>query len=456
MEKQNRNKKTTKIPHEKLPLGDSLKSLLRNFPGIYSIRHKFSYNFSYNKEITSAALLLTIAIFPAILFFSYPIKNLIEDSKIIAEATGQERVREADEKVRAAEDRVKAAEAEQQRIREEKAARERDRSNLEQQRGDLRRAMDELDEQMAAISLEIARLESDIAKKVAEIEQAELDLLEAIRIKEEQYANMKIRVKYSYERREFLLIETLFTAGSLSEFLNYADYLLQLAEYEEMKLNEFFAIEKMVEDLKDKLIEDKLALDELLAQVQIEQAKVMELINTTASRISATSAQITETERELLQKEEEEKRKSRELDQLRRQLAEEIRLRELAKQMVWRNLSDVTFAEGDRYLLANLIFCEAGGEPYNGKVAVGAVVMNRVLSPVFPDTIVGVIYQNRQFSPVASGRLALALAEDRATASCYRAADEAMAGASPVGNCLFFRTPIEGLTGLNIGGHVFY
>ncbi len=128
----------------------------------------------------------------------------------------------------------------------------------------------------------------------------------------------------------------------------------------------------------------------------------------------------------------------------------------LASQSAKRDISEVTFAEGDRELLAQLIYCEAGGEPYAGKVAVGAVVMNRVMSSVYPDTVVGVIYQNKQFSPVGSGRLALALAEGRATAECYQAADEAMSGVTNVGNCVYFRTPIPGLTGISIGGHIFY
>ena len=84
------------------------------------------------------------------------------------------------------------------------------------------------------------------------------------------------------------------------------------------------------------------------------------------------------------------------------------------------------------------------------------MVMNRVLSSQFPDTVVGVIYQSGQFSPVASGRLDLALAADKATEKCYQAADAAMSGVTNVGNCVFFRTPIDGLTGINIGGHVFY
>ena len=82
--------------------------------------------------------------------------------------------------------------------------------------------------------------------------------------------------------------------------------------------------------------------------------------------------------------------------------------------------------------------------------------MNRVASSSFPNSISGVIYQSGQFSPVASGRLDLALATDKATDSCYRAADAAMSGINNVGSCVFFRTPIEGLTGINIGGHVFY
>ena len=141
---------------------------------------------------------------------------------------------------------------------------------------------------------------------------------------------------------------------------------------------------------------------------------------------------------------------------LKKKLEEEIRMSKLAAQSKWRDISEVNFEEGDRYLLANLIYCEAGNQPYEGQVAVGAVVINRVLSSVYPDTVVGVIYQNKQFSPVGSGRLALALAEDRATDACYSAADAAMSGQTNVGTCVYFRTPIEGLSGIQIGGHIFY
>jgi spore germination cell wall hydrolase CwlJ-like protein len=141
---------------------------------------------------------------------------------------------------------------------------------------------------------------------------------------------------------------------------------------------------------------------------------------------------------------------------LQKQYEEELAKSRLAAQSTWRDISEVTFDEGDRRLLANLIYCEAGAEPYAGKLAVGAVVINRVLSSVYPNTVVGVIYQNKQFSPVNDGHLALALASEKANADCYKAADEAMSGITNVGQCVYFRTPIEGLQGISIGGHIFY
>ena len=176
-----------------------------------------------------------------------------------------------------------------------------------------------------------------------------------------------------------------------------------------------------------------------------------------SNSIHATASQISEKEAEALAYEQRIKEQEENLTALREKLAEEMRMAELAAQSSWRDISEVDFSEGDRYLLANLIYCEAGGEPYAGQVAVGSVVINRVLSSVYPDTVTGVIYQNKQFSPVGSGRLALALAEDRATAKCYQAADEVMSGATNVGNCVYFRTPIDGITPkYRIGGHIFY
>jgi len=89
-------------------------------------------------------------------------------------------------------------------------------------------------------------------------------------------------------------------------------------------------------------------------------------------------------------------------------------------------------------LLARLINGEARGEPYKGQVAVGAVVMNRVKSSEFPDTISGVIYQKGQFSCVTDGQFNKAIDEN---STVYKAAREAMNGADPTNGCLFFYNP---------------
>lgn len=77
-------------------------------------------------------------------------------------------------------------------------------------------------------------------------------------------------------------------------------------------------------------------------------------------------------------------------------------------------------SDSDLYLLGAIIQCEADGEPYEGKLAVGSVVMNRVRSSYFPNTVSGVIYQSGQFSPVASGRYALRLEQESIIPVCRR------------------------------------
>lgn len=113
----------------------------------------------------------------------------------------------------------------------------------------------------------------------------------------------------------------------------------------------------------------------------------------------------------------------------------------------------VSVSQGDLDLMAAIIECEAGGEPYEGKIGVGAVVMNRVRSSQFPNTISEVIYQSGQFSPVASGKLASVLSRG-ARQDCYDAARDVFAGANTVGDCLFFHA--GGGNGLTIANQTFY
>ena len=95
-----------------------------------------------------------------------------------------------------------------------------------------------------------------------------------------------------------------------------------------------------------------------------------------------------------------------------------------------------SYNESESYILARLVHGEARGEPYLGKVAVAAVVLNRVKSSYFPNTISGVIYQAGAFDCVADGQINLS-----PDADSLRAARDAMNGWDPTGGCLYYYNP---------------
>lgn len=121
-------------------------------------------------------------------------------------------------------------------------------------------------------------------------------------------------------------------------------------------------------------------------------------------------------------------------------------------------VTDNAQANSDLYLLAKLIYSEARGEVYEGQVAVGAVVLNRVVDAGFPNTLQGVIYQPWAFTALHDGQFAL---EPNGTA--YQAAQDAMNGWDPTYGCLYYYNPRTATSSwifsrqiiVTIGNHVF-
>lgn len=116
------------------------------------------------------------------------------------------------------------------------------------------------------------------------------------------------------------------------------------------------------------------------------------------------------------------------------------------------------YSSSDAYLLARLVYAEARGEPYVGQVAVAAVVLNRVRSSSFPNTIAGVIYQPWAFSVVNDGQINLTPNQ-----TAINAANDAMNGWDPTYGCLYYYNPATATNSwikqkpihLTIGQHVF-
>lgn len=328
-------------------------------------------------------------------------------------------------------------------------------SDLKGERAGLQEYLLNLSDQLEKTTEELNRLETLIDEKEASIAQTEVELEEAKAKEKIQYDAMRQRIRFMYERSQNLYMEILFSSDSFVSFLNHTEYIEKMTEYDREMLENYKQLQVTIQEDEKLLEEEKAGLEALIKQAGGKQDEMVSLVNDTHSKVQDYKAEIEQKEKEALKLEEEIRKQESERADLQEQLQKEIEISRKAASSSIRDFSDLSFNATDLDMMAAIIECEAGGESYTGKVAVGAVVMNRVRSSLFPDTVAGVIYQNKQFSPVGSGRFAIVLARG-ANASCYEAAQEAMAGSSPVGNCLFFRTPIPGLTGIQIGGHIFY
>lgn len=172
--------------------------------------------------------------------------------------------------------------------------------------------------------------------------------------------------------------------------------------------------------------------------------------------VSETKEAAEEAYRAYQKKVEEEKKAAEEAQRLAEEKAAQEAAaqaeKEAREQAEQAQASSFGASASEQELLAALIFCEAGNQPYDGQVAVGAVVMNRVRSGSFPDTITDVIYQSGQFTPAMTGWLDSVLASDGYTDSAMQAAADALAGSNPIGDCLYFST---GGGGYQLGDHYF-
>ena len=335
----------------------------------------------------------------------------------------------------------------------------------------------ELNNGLQEISNELADTQDEIAAKNVEIDAAESRIAELTTRSESQYEAMKKRVQYMYENGNQSYLELLLGASSFSDFLNRMEYAKSIYDYDRQELSDY---QDTLAELKQQKEDLETAKEELLAAEQTKQeqkSKADSLVAAQQEKISAAKSDVADTDAEIARQkayeEELEAQKAKEdaarQEEIKRQEEELINSQQPAASDNNANPDGTSTGDNttgsdasgggtvnasDVAMLAALIQCEAGGESYEGKLAVGSVVMNRVDSSYFPDTVVGVIYQSGQFSPVASGRFAVVLSSG-ADASCVQAATEVLAGTRTL-NCLYFRRNNGLINGTVIGNHVFY
>ena len=170
------------------------------------------------------------------------------------------------------------------------------KAELEKSKSDLAAYVTQLDNELSGIQAKIEQYNTLITEKEQQIADTTDELNEAIKQQEEQYAAMKKRIKFMYERGDTFYLEMLFSASGLSDMVNKADYIEALSQYDRNKLDEYVEIIEMVQLCKDELEAEKEVLDEAKLAVETEEANVSSLIQEKETQIYAVSADISSKE----------------------------------------------------------------------------------------------------------------------------------------------------------------
>lgn len=354
---------------------------------------------------------------------------------------------------------------------------------LESAKAQLEGKLAKLNEQLETISAQLEEQETQLEEKRQQIENTKIQLEEAQAVENEQYENMKKRIQYMYENGSSDMLQMIFEGSSFIEILNKADFFQKMTEYDRNMLEEYTQTKEAIANAKTVLEQEEQNLSQMVAEVEEKQKEVSHLVSQTAEEIARQEEDLAQAEEQAFAYEQKLIEQQNTLEALKEQEEEEKRIIEAQKKLKEQQATGTTTvtvddngkvsgsggtggtsgsgyseaaAASDLKLLATIIYCEAANQPYDGMIAVGSVVMNRINSPLFPGTMIGVLYQNKQFTPVMSGRFAIALANDSATDRCYAAAQEVLNGKNNVPDCLFFRTVVPDKEGIVIGAHVFY
>lgn len=391
---------------------------------------------------------------------------------------------------------IDQAEDEKEQLENELQQKEENKGSLETQKEGEEEKLKNLKAQYQSISSDLSALDKKKTEKEAEIDEKTEELDAAIAEQEKQYDNMKKRIQYMYEQPQESLFSLLLRDYSFADALNRVDEVARIQEYDRDQLQEMEENAQKIQGQKEELETAKKELDRLISEAKKKQAQVSALQKKTSESINSYLDQIAQAEEEIGNTEEALKAKSEALKKLYAQAqaeeaAERRRQAEEAAKKLQEALAngtikpedsgivygDLNLSQTEMDMLTAMIYCEARGESYEGQLAVGYVIMNRVRSNKFPNSLEAVLRQNRQFEPAGSGRFDIVLTAywgkipgvigESEWNSCQQAAMVCVNSDSNVGESLFFRTHapvpqlVENLAAAEvpywiIGNHIFY
>lgn len=350
---------------------------------------------------------------------------------------------------------------------------------LRNKQSELNASYGELNEKLSASGEKLSSIEDAVNAKQTEIDRSNEDIASMQAEIDQQYAAMKLRIQFMYENNNATILSTLLSAESLSDLLSKSEYIQQISNYDHQKMQELSDLLASLKETQAKLEQEMAELVTLKDDASREADNFAALLSQCQTELDTTSDSITDAEALALEYEKQIEQEM--LDRQRREMEALEAARKAQEEADKANNSGNSSNTGgnsssgsamvdqnalnnvlknhtaeDVAMLAAIIECEAGNQSYEGKCAVGSVVINRVADPRFANSISGVIYAPYQFSPVASGRFAIVLARG-ANAACTQAAIDVLNGHINI-NALYFHVYDSSVDvgGTVIGDHVFY
>lgn len=350
---------------------------------------------------------------------------------------------------------------------------------LRNKQSELNASYGELNEKLSASGEKLSSIEDAVNAKQSEIDDTNILVADMQAEIDQQYAAMKLRIQFMYENNNATILSTLLSAESLSDLLSKSEYIQQISNYDHQKMQELSDLLASLKETQAKLEQEMAELVTLKDDASREADNFAALLSQCQTELDTTSDSITDAEALALEYEkqieqemlERQRREMEALEAARKAQEEADKANNsgnssntggnsssgsaMVDQNALNNVLKNHTAE-DVAMLAAIIECEAGNQSYEGKCAVGSVVINRVADPRFANSISGVIYAPYQFSPVASGRFAIVLARG-ANAACTQAAVDVLNGYINI-NALYFHVYDSSVDvgGTVIGDHVFY
>ena len=350
---------------------------------------------------------------------------------------------------------------------------------LRNKQSELNASYGELNEKLSASGEKLSSIEDAVNAKQSEIYATNIQVADMQAEIDQQYAAMKLRIQFMYENNNATILSTLLSAESLSDLLSKSEYIQQISNYDHQKMQELSDLLASLKETQAKLEQEMAELVTLKDDASREADNFAALLSQCQTELDTTSNSITDAEALALEYEkqieqemlERQRREMEALEAARKAQEEADKANNsgnssntggnsssgsaMVDQNALNNVLKNHTAE-DVAMLAAIIECEAGNQSYEGKCAVGSVVINRVADPRFANSISGVIYAPYQFSPVASGRFAIVLARG-ANAACTQAAVDVLNGYINI-NALYFHVYDSSVDvgGTVIGDHVFY